>query len=225
MFMIKEIPITERPRERFIKYGPTSLSNHELIAIILRTGTKRQSVLELSKDVLYKFQSIKELKEASLEDLIKIKGIGHSKAISLLTCFELQRRMNEEIFDKSIRLNSPEKIYHYMKDNLELKTQEHLVALYINTKGILIRKQTLFIGSLSSSVIHPREIFKYAVSYSAASIIICHNHPSGDPTPSINDVEVTKLIHKNSLMMDIPLMDHIIIGRDKYYSFKEHNII
>ncbi len=225
MYMIKEIPITERPRERFIKYGPNALSTHELIAIILRTGSKQQSVLELSKDILYKFHSIKELKETSLEDLIKIKGIGHSKAITLLSCFELHRRMNNETFDKSVMLNSPEVIYHYMKDNLELKTQEHLVALYMNTKGVLIKKQTLFIGSLSSSVIHPREIFKYAVSYSAASFIICHNHPSGDPTPSINDIDVTKLIHKNSLMMDIPLMDHIIIGRDKYYSFKEHKMI
>ena len=103
--------------------------------------------------------------------------------------------------------------------------QEHFIALYLNTKGELIKKETLFVGSLNSALVHPREIFKHAVIHSAASIIIVHNHPSGDPTPSKNDIDVTKVIHKNSLMMDIELMDHIIIGRNKYFSFKEKGII
>lgn len=221
MFMIKELPIKERPRERFIKYGASSMQSFELIAIILRTGSKNESVLELAKRVTYRFESLKALSNASIADLKSIKGIGDSKAIELLASFELGKRVNKESFNAKNKLHSPENIYMYLKGELEMKTQEHFIALYLNTKGELIKKETLFIGSLNSSLIHPREIFKHAVLNSAASIIICHNHPSGDPTPSRQDTEITKLIHKNSLMMDIELLDHIIIGKDRYYSFKE----
>ena len=221
MFMIKELPINERPRERFIKYGPSSLQTFELIAIILRTGSKDESVLELAKRVTYKYNTLKELSKASIKDLKTIKGIGNSKAIELLSAFEIGKRVNNESFMTQNKLHSPESIYLYLKSDLEMKTQEHFIALYLNTKGELLKKETLFIGSLNSSLIHPREIFKHAVLNSAAAIIICHNHPSGDPTPSKQDLEITKLIHKNSLMMDIELLDHIIIGKDRYYSFKE----
>lgn len=221
MFMIKELPIKERPRERFIKYGASSLQTFELIAIILRTGSKEESVLELAKKVNYMYNSLKDLSKTSISELKSIKGIGDSKAIELLSAFELGRRINNETFNNQVKLISPESIFLYLKSELEMKTQEHFLALYLNTKGELIKKETLFIGSLNSSLIHPREIFKHAVLNSAAAIIISHNHPSGDPTPSIQDIEITKIIHKNSLMMDIELLDHIIIGKDRYYSFKE----
>ena len=225
MFMIREIPNDERPRERFLKYSRESIQTHELIAIILRTGSKNESVLELSKSVLYRYPSLKELSNAEIEDLIKIKGIGKTKAIELKAAFELGKRAVNEIFKSSVKLTSPESIYLYLKDQLEMKTQEHFIALYLNTKAELIKKETLFVGSLNSSLVHPREIFKHAVICSAASIVIVHNHPSGDPTPSKNDIDVTKIIHQNSLMMDITLIDHIIIGRNKYFSFKEKSII
>lgn len=225
MFMIKEIPKTERPRERFMKHGPNALSNHELLAIILRTGSKEQSVIDLSKQVLYNYDSLKDLSTTTVEELTQIKGIGTSKAIEILTVFELSSRIKEETYHSKVNCQSPEQIYIYMKDALEMKTQEHLVVLYLNTKGNLIKKKTLFKGSLNSSVIHPREIFKYAVLFSAASLVLVHNHPSGDPTPSHHDMEITKRILDNSIMMDIYLLDHIIIGRDKYYSFKEHSIL
>jgi DNA repair protein RadC len=225
MLTIKEMPLSERPRERFLKYSSDVIQTHELIAIILRTGTKDESVLDMSKRLFYKYDNITDLSYASVSDLMKINGIGESKAITLKAAFELGRRAHMMNFQKKVKLVSPEQIYRFMKDQLEFKTQEHLVGLYLNTKGELIKKKTLFIGSLNSSVIHPREIFKYAVIHSAASIIICHNHPSGDPTPSQNDIDVTKIIHKNSMMMDIMLMDHIIIGRERYYSFKEKGII
>ena len=225
MLTIKEMPINERPRERFLKYSSDVIQTHELIAIIMRTGSKNESVLDLSKRVFYQYDDLRELSNASITDLMKINGIGESKAISLKAAFELGRRAHMMNFQKKVRLISPEKIYQYLKDQLELKTQEHLIGLYLNTKGELIKKKTLFIGSLNSSVIHPREIFKYAVIHSAASIVIVHNHPSGDPTPSQNDIDVTKIVHRNSLMMDILLMDHIIIGRDRYFSFKEKGII
>lgn len=225
MFMIKEMPEQMRPRERFLQHPIEMISNQELLAIILRTGSKQESVLDLSNRVLYEFKSLKELSNASIKELKSIKGIGTVKAIEIKTCFELGKRASQEPFIEKTKLQSPESIYLYLKDQLELKTQEHLIALYLNAKGELLTKKTLFIGSLNSSLIHPREIFKYAVINSAASIIIVHNHPSGDPTPSKNDIDVTKLIHKNSLMMDIELLDHIIIGRDRYYSFKEKRII
>lgn len=225
MYLIKEIPKQERPRERFVKYGPNSLSTHELIAIILRTGYKNESVLELSKKLLYKYNSLKELSQISIKELTEQKGIGISKAVEIKSCFELCKRLQSESFQENIRLKSPESIYLFLKDTLEMKTQEHLIALYLNTKGELIKKKTLFIGSLNSSLIHPREIFKYAVKYSAASIILVHNHPSGDPTPSIHDIDVTKIINENGKMMDISLLDHLVIGRDKYYSFKEQGIL
>lgn len=221
MFMIKELPIKERPRERFIKYGANIIQDYELIAIILRTGSKNESVLELAKRVTYKFDSLKDLSNVSISDLKKVKGIGDSKAIELLAAFELGKRVTKETFHERTKLHSPENIYQYLKNELEMKTQEHFLALYLNTKGELIKKETLFIGSLNSSLIHPREIFKHAVLNSAAAIIICHNHPSGDPSPSVQDIDITNLIHKNSIMMDIELLDHIIIGKDKYYSFKE----
>ncbi len=221
MFMIKELPIKERPRERFIKYGGGNIQTFELIAIILRTGSKDESVLELAKTVTYMFDSLKDLSNSSIKELKLIKGIGDSKAIELLAAFELGKRVNDESFNKQSKLHSPENIYKYLKSELEMKTQEHFLALYLNTKGELIKKETLFIGSLNASLIHPREIFKHAVLNSAAAIIICHNHPSGDPTPSKQDIDITKLIYKNSLMMDIELLDHIIVGKDRYYSFKE----
>ena len=225
MFMIKEIPKAERPRERFLKYERSSIQTHELLAIILRTGSKDESVLELSKRILYEYDSLKELSSASVKELMKFKGVGSSKAIEVLAAIELGNRVNLDTFRSKIKLKSPEEIYSFLKASLEMKTQEYLIALYLNTKGELIKEETLFIGSLTSSLIHPREIFKHAVLNSAAAIVIVHNHPSGDPTPSVHDVKITKMIHKNSLMMDIELLDHVIIGKDKYYSFKEKGVI
>lgn len=223
--MIKEIPAEERPRERFLKHSTDTISSHELIAIILRTGSRRESVIDLSKRVLYQYKTLKDLSNAPISELIKIRGIGPSKAVELKAAFELGKRATKETIQDSIKLQSPESIYLFLKDQLEMKTQEHFIALYLNTKAELLKKEVLFVGSLNASLVHPREIFKHAVLHSAASIIIVHNHPSGDPTPSKNDIEVTKIIHQNSLMMDIELMDHIIIGRNKYFSFKEKAII
>lgn len=225
MFMIKEIPHNERPRERFLKHPSDVITNHELIAIILRTGSKNESVIDLSKRILFNYKNLKELSNASIKELMEIKGIGKSKAVELKASFELGKRVYTENFEQKTKLHSPESIFLYLKDQLEMKTQEHLIAIYLNSKGELINKRTLFIGSLNTSLVHPREVFKYAVLNSAASIVICHNHPSGDPYPSKNDIEVTKIIHKNSLMMDIELIDHIIIGRDKYFSFKEKGLL
>lgn len=225
MYMIKEMPEQERPRERLLTYGEEQIQTHELIAILLRTGHKDQSAIELGKTLFYQYDSIKELANAPVQEYLKFTGIGPSKAVALKAAFELGKRSVRQTFGKQVKLHSPEAIFQFLKDRFELKTQEHLIALYLNTKGELIKQEVLFIGSLNSSVVHPRDIFKHAVINSAASIIICHNHPSGDPNPSVQDIEVTKMIDENAKMMDIPLMDHIILGRDRYFSFKEKGVI
>jgi len=223
--MIKEIPINERPRERFMKFPIESISNVELIAILLKTGSKEESVIELSKKILYRFRDLKNLSKASISELKEIKGIGEVKAIELLSAMELGKRIQEEPYKELKALTSPNEIYHFMKGELENKDQEEFVVLYLNTKGKLIFKKTMFIGSLNSSLIHPREIYKYGVKESAASIIICHNHPSGNPNPSFNDIDITKRIVEAGMIMDIEVIDHVIIGKNRHFSFKENGLI
>lgn len=223
--MIREMKQEERPRERLLAHGADVLHTHELLAIILRSGSKEESVIDISKRLFHKYDSLKALAHAPLSDYQKIRGIGTSKAVELKAAFELGRRSVQEVFEGHIILHSPEQIFRFLKPQYEMKTQEHLIALFLNTKGHLIKKEVLFIGSLNSSIIHPRTIFRSAVEHSAAAMILCHNHPSGDPTPSHHDIDMTKRIQESSEMMDIPLMDHVIIGRDKYFSFKEKGVI
>ncbi|MCF7926468.1 MAG: DNA repair protein RadC [Candidatus Izimaplasma sp.] len=225
MLKIKEIPKQERPRERFLTYPIETIQTHELIAIILRTGSRSESVIDLAKRLLYDHASLKDLSQQPISDLTKIKGIGKSKAIQLLAAFELGIRLETEDFKTDKKLLSPKDIFHFLKNQLEFKMQEHFIVLYLNTKGGLIKKKTLFIGSLNQSLVHPREIFKHAVLTSSASLILVHNHPSGDPTPSTNDIDITKLIKKNADMMNIKLLDHVIIGRNRFVSFKEKGLL
>jgi DNA repair protein RadC len=177
--MIRDFPEDERPRERFMKYGPQSLSNHELIAILLRTGTKEESVLQLSNRLLTQFEGLRLLKSATLQEMTEIKGIGQTKAIQVLAAVELGRRVSNLAFDERYVIRSPEDGAKYMMNDMRFLTQEHFVCLYLNTKNQVIHKQTIFIGSLNASIVHPREVYREALKRSAASIICLHNHPSG----------------------------------------------
>lgn len=222
---LKTIPILERPRERFVKLGKEALDTYELVAILIQTGSSDHTVTELAKILVKKFKSIRSLRKASIYDLMQIPGIGPAKAIQLLSALELGKRLQKEMFKDAIFLGSPSHVFNYLKDDLEMLDQEHFIVLYLNTKGYLIDSVELFIGSLNASIIHQRDIFKHAVLLSAAHFIMVHNHPSGDPSPSLNDKKVTDVIKKSSLIMDITLADHIIIGKNQYYSFKEHHMI
>ncbi len=222
MLLIKEMPYKERPRERFLHYGKEAVSTTELIAIILRTGTPNMNVIELARLVMKAHPSIRKINETSVRELTQISGLGEAKAIQLLAALELGKRLYEEAYDNVELISSPTRVYDLMKSGLEMRTQEMFYALYLNTKGCLIKKQLLFVGSLSSAVVHPRELFKYAVTLSAASIILVHNHPSGDPTPSKSDEAITDVMIRNGELMDIKVVDHIIIGKGRYYSFREH---
>lgn len=218
---MKDFPKEERPRERFIQYGAESLSNQELIALVLRTGTKEASVLTLAQRVLSHFGNLRMLKEATLEELTKINGIGPAKAIQLLTSIELGRRIVSTTAEERYVIRSPEDGANYVMEEMRFLRQEHFVCLYLNTKNQVIHKQTVFIGSLNSSIVHPREVFREALRRSAASIICLHNHPSGDPTPSREDIEVTKRLSECGKLIGIEVLDHIIIGDKRYVSLKE----
>lgn len=219
--MIRDFPKDERPRERFIQNGPESLSNHELVALMLRTGTKDESVLQLANRLLTHFEGLRLLKDATLNEITSIKGIGMAKAVHLLASVELGRRISNLNYDDRYVIRSPEDGAKYMMNDMRFLTQEHFVALYLNTKNQVLHKQTIFIGSLNASIVHPREVFKQAIRRSAASVICLHNHPSGDPSPSQEDIEVTKRLAECGKIIGIELLDHLIIGENKFVSLKE----
>ncbi|MFJ5715528.1 DNA repair protein RadC [Neobacillus sp. NPDC093127] len=219
--MIRDFPQDERPRERFIQNGPQSLSNHELVAILLRTGTKDESVLQLSNRLLTHFEGLRLLKAATLEEMTEIKGIGSAKAIQILAAVEIGRRISNLSYNDRYVIRSPEDGAKYLMNDMRFLSQEHFVCLYLNTKNQVIHKQTVFIGSLNASIVHPREVFREALKRSAASVIAVHNHPSGDPAPSREDIEVTKRLVECGKIIGIDLLDHLIIGDNKFVSLKE----
>lgn len=220
-FMIRDFPQEERPRERFIQSGPESLSNQEILAILLRTGTKDESVLQLANRLLTTFEGLRMLKSASLEEMTAIKGIGKAKGIQILAAIELGRRISNLANHDRYVIRSPEDGANYVMQDMRFLSQEHFVVLYLDTKNQVLHKQTIFIGSLNTSIVHPREVYKEAIRRSAASIICIHNHPSGDPAPSKEDIDVTKRLAECGKMLGIDLLDHLIIGENKYVSLKE----
>jgi len=219
--MIRDFPEEERPRERFEQNGPESLSNHELIAILLRTGTKEESVLQLSNRLLTNFEGFRLLKDATLDEITAIKGIGKAKAIQVLAAVEIGRRISNLTYDDRYVIRTPEDGANYVMNDMRFLAQEHFVCLYLNTKNQVLHKKTVFIGSLNASIVHPREVFKEALRRSAASVICFHNHPSGDPAPSREDIEVTKRLVESGKILGIELLDHVIIGENKFVSLKE----
>lgn len=219
--MIKDVPKEDRPRERLLKFGSSHLSNQELLAILLGSGTKRESVMDLSNRVLMHFEGIKLLSDASIEEFTAIKGIGPAKGISMLAAIELGKRMSRYKSDERYIIRSPEDGADYIMEEMRSLMQEHFVVIFLNTKNQIIHSQTIFIGSLNASIVHPREVFREAVRRSAASIICAHNHPSGDPTPSQEDIHVTRRLVESGKMIGIELLDHLIIGDRKFVSLKE----
>lgn len=219
--LIRDFPLSERPRERFLREGARGLSNQELIALLLRTGTKHESVLQLADRLIIKFDGLRMLKDASVEEITDINGIGEAKAIQLLAAVELGRRVHNLVTTDRYVIRSPEDCANFLMEEMRFLSQEHFVCVYLNTKNQVLHKQTVFIGSLNSSIVHPREVFKEAFRRSAASIICAHNHPSGDPTPSKEDIDVTKRLIECGRLIGIDILDHLIIGEKKYVSLKE----
>ena len=221
--LIKDIPILDRPRERFIKYGVINLSNEELLSIVLKTGYKGYSVKDISNNILKEIKDITDLKELTINKLIRINGIGEVKAITLLSAIELGRRVYSNKNNIIIKLNNSKEIYNYIKDKLIYKKQECFYCLYLDNRNNLIKKKLLFIGTINRSIVHPREIFKEAYLTSASKIICMHNHPSGDISPSKEDIRLTKSLIEIGKLQGIILLDHIIVGNNNYYSFYNEN--
>lgn len=221
---LKELPASTLPRERFISIGVENLNDEELLSIILGSGYKNINVKELSNELLKYIKDLKNLKDYSIYELMKIKGIGLSKAITLIASLELGKRVlytsNDEVL-----LNSTDKIFDFIKSKFLNQKQELFYVIYLDKQYKLITYKMLFKGSVDYSLVHPREIFKYAVSSSATSFVLVHNHPSGSLTPSQEDIEITDNILYLSRMMGIKLLDHLIIGNNDYLSFKKEGII
>ncbi|WP_243524642.1 DNA repair protein RadC [Bacillus pseudomycoides] len=218
---IRDVLKEKQPRERLLVEGASNLSNRELLAVLLRTGSKEESVLTLADRILYHFDGLRMLKDATIEEMTSIHGVGIAKASQLISAFELGRRMVRLEYQNRYSIRSPEDCASYMMEEMRFLQQEHFVCLYLNTKNQVMHRQTVFIGSLNASIVHPREVFKEAFRRAAASIICLHNHPSGDPTPSREDIEVTKRLVECGRVIGIEVLDHIIIGDHKFVSLKE----
>jgi len=218
---VHDFPPEERPRERMHRHGAESLSNAELLAILLRTGTRGCSAVNLAEQVLSRFGSLGNLLQADPQELKDVIGIGPAKAAQLLAAIELGRRVSRYASNTRPLLNSPEEAAAYMMDRLRFQLKEHFVVLHLDAKHRLLGEEIVSIGSLNASIAHPREIFKTALKRSAAAIICMHNHPSGDPMPSYEDIEVTRRLVEAGNILGIGVIDHIIIGENCYLSMKE----
>lgn len=219
MSKISNIEVYNRPREKALVKGIKNLSNKELLALIIRCGIKGVSSLDMSEMILNKYGSLSNLLNADIYSLMEIKGIKNAKAIELMAVIELAKRAGYEKASKIITIRDADSVYSYLKVELENEIQEHFVVLFLNVKLKLIKKENLFLGGESSSLVDINFIFKKAIACGAKKIICIHNHPSGDPTPSKEDVALTNKIREISKIVQIDLLDHIIIGKDDYFSF------
>lgn len=219
--MLKDVPLADRPRERMLEHGSGHLSNQELIAILLGSGSKNESVMNLSQRLLIHFEGLDLLKDATIEELTAIKGIGTAKAVLIQAALEIGKRIHQMKPPERYVIRSPEDGADFVMEELRGLKQEHFICLFLNTKNQVLHRQTIFIGSLNASIVHPREVYKEAVKRSAASLICIHNHPSGDPTPSQEDINVTRRLAESGKMIGIELLDHLVIGDRKFVSLKE----
>ena len=223
---IKDIPINDRPRERLINSGVDILSDEELLAVIIKTGTRELSAKDLSGLILSKVKGINNLNEYNLEKLKSIKGIGEAKACLILACIELSKRMNREVLNiNNTKFTNCEIVYNYYKNIIGDKKQEYFYCIYLDNNKKIIKDKLLYIGTINYSIVHPREVFKEAYMLSASAIICVHNHPSGNVLPSKQDLELTKNLISIGNLLGIKVIDHIIIGNNNYYSFLENNDI
>jgi DNA repair protein RadC len=228
---IHDLPISERPRERFYLHGADKLSDAELIAIILRTGHKGESVISLAQRLLSKFTSLERLMNASIDDLKSIKGIGNAKAVELSAVFHLAHRMklkHSEYLDKHLKksiADNPSLAAELIRNTINDFSKEHFVIANFDTRGRLVATDLISVGTLNSSLVHPREVFSAAIKRHANYIIAAHNHPSGDLKPSEEDIKITKRLSESGRILGIELKDHLIISENSYFSFSEKGLI
>ena len=222
---MKDVPVEERPRERLIRHGAERLANKELLAILLRTGNRRESALALAERLLARFGSLPELATTSYEELLTVNGIGPAKATDIIAAFELARRLGESHMEFQGVVNNPKDAAQLVLGELSRADKEHFMIIMLNTKHRVIAKKVISIGHLQASLVHPREMFKEAIRRSSAAVILVHNHPSGDLTPSRDDIATTERLKEVGDMIGIDVLDHIIIGDNRYLSFREQGLL
>ena len=218
---ILDFPKDNRPRERFLKLGPSALSDAELFAILLRTGTMGENVVDMSNRLIAEY-GLDKLFECSLIELQSIKGIGKAKAMQILAIAEITKRINQSK-KPTKKITCAEDVFNHFHERLKDEKQEHFFVLMLDTKNNIIAEHLVSKGILDASIVHPREVFKPAIKNSASKIILVHNHPSGDPTPSREDVDMTEKLSKSGDEIGITILDHIIIGNNEFWGWKEKN--
>lgn len=222
---IKDLPADERPRERLVKYGPEVLSNAELLAIILRVGTAEYSAIGLAQHLLGRFDGLRGIGMASVEDLKVVKGLGTAKAAQIKAMVELGKRLAATVGDTKLKISEPQDAASVVMPVLRDEPQEHFRALFLNQRNEVIKARSVTIGTLDASLITPRDLFRDAISLNSASVIIAHNHPSGDPTPSQEDINVTMRLCQAGEIVGIKVLDHIIVGDGRWVSLKQRGLM
>ncbi|MDH4068671.1 MAG: DNA repair protein RadC [Dehalococcoidia bacterium] len=224
-FTVRDLPLSERPRERLLKLGSEAVSAQEILAIILGRGIKGESVMAISQKLLSRFGNLKDIVNASVEELTQTKGIGPAKAAQIKAALELSRRLEGDASEKPKPvLKCPDDVAAQVRSKLKGKKKEHFFVLCLDTRNRLINSRLVSMGSLDASIVHPREVFKEAVSSCAAGVIFAHNHPSGDPEPSKEDIELTKRLARAGEIMGIDVLDHIIVCDKGHSSLKAKNL-
>jgi DNA repair protein RadC len=224
-FTVRDLPKSERPRERLIKFGPEALSAQELLALIIGRGIPKKSVMNIAQELLARFGNIKAISQASIAGLSEIKGVGLAKAAQIKACFELGKRQDLEPELKNYDIKNPQSVVKAIRASIKDKAKEHFKLILLDTRNKIIGISTISIGTLNASLVHPREIFKEAIIHNSASVVLAHNHPSGDPEPSDEDLTITKRLVDSGKILGIEVIDHIIIGKTNFSSFKERGLI
>lgn len=224
---IKDLPTEERPREKLLTLGAKALSNTELLAVLLHSGTRKKSAMDIAQELLvqYKDEGLASIVNLSPQTLTSIEGLGPAKIATLLASIELGLRLALKPSEHKITIKSPKDVVSYVMPLLRYEPIEHFAILLLDTKNQIIAFPNISTGSLNASIVHPREVFRCAINYATSSMVLVHNHPSGDPTPSIEDIKVTKKLVEGSKIMDIEILDHIIIGDNKFTSLKQQGVI
>ncbi|MHC1758002.1 MAG: DNA repair protein RadC [Negativicutes bacterium] len=223
--MIKELPADERPREKMKERGAQALGNSELLAILLRTGNFQESALRIAENLLDRQGGLAGFGNATMEEFEQVKGVGEAKAITVMAAIELGRRVTTLAPTERVIIRTPDDVAALLMPRFRYETKESFIAILLSTKNHVLKTPVISVGSLNASIVHPRELFREAINASAAAVILAHNHPSGDPAPSPEDVSLTRKLLEAGKLLDIPVLDHIVLGDGKYISFKEKGIL
>ncbi|MFT5194213.1 MAG: DNA repair protein RadC [Cellvibrionaceae bacterium] len=222
--MIRDMPLAERPRERLERVGSSAVSTSELLAIILRTGSSGEHVVRLAERILFHFGDLRKIEQATIAELCQVKGIGPAKAVEIKAAIELGRRAKLAGVPDKPRITTPADAANLVMSEMGILEQEHLRVMLLDTRNNVLKLATIYIGSLNAAVVRVGEVFRAAIRENAAAIIVIHNHPSGDPSPSNEDVKVTAEIVKAGKLLDIQVLDHLVIGNNKFVSMRERGL-